>query len=304
MNCTSHPDRLATFRCETCEDLLCSDCAAPVELRDDPRARSTVFTCLHCRGYAAPVKVRRSVATPFSTLAWGAGPWAVQRTALLTALACTAVITVASALGAGGIVRALVLGYLFEIVRATAAGHDEVPLPTDSGDFLADVLGPALRLLVSMIWVLGLFALPFYVPALDGWGYALFAWTAAALYVPSALLVAAAGARILEVANPLVILGCGLRLGADWLRLAAFGALAFAARALVGQIETRFGGQAVFGVIGANLFVTVPCTFALCVLAMAGFRAAGLLLRVRGDDLGYGRAEDYLDPLAASKGDR
>ena len=235
--------------------------------------------------------------SPFAGIAASALPWATSRAALGTAFTCTLFITVGTFIGAGWFFEFIVLGYLFDIARSTANGRDEMPLPADFRDVFRDMLDPALRLLVSIIWCWGAFSLlgmsaigasPWIRGAL---------WMISACYVPIALLVAAARAPLLVVANPVIIASLLVRLGWDSLRLAALCAVTFGLYAVVTSVEERFGGRAVFGLFGLNLFVVIPCTMLLTMLAMSTFRAAGLLLRVRGDDVGYGPAEAYLVPV-------
>ncbi len=221
----------------------------------------------------------------------------MTRASLATAFACALLITVGTFLGAGWLFRFAVIGYFFDITRSTANGHDEVPLPADFQGVFTDMLDPALRLLLSVIWCWGAFSLASMSVHWDQpWVYAVL-WFISACYVPVALLVAAARAPFLQVANPITILGYLVRLGRDSLRLAAFCGVTLGLFAIVTQIEGRLEGRAVFGLFGLNLLVFIPCTMLVSLLGMATFRAAGLLLRVRGDDIGYGPAEAYLDPV-------
>ena len=274
---------------------LCSECTTWVS--GHARAHIRLPACVHCRGHAPLLRVRRAVLSPFASIALSAFPWVVTRSSFVTAFACTLLITVGTAIGAGWLFRFVVIGYFFDITRSTANGHDDAPLPADFRDVFSDMVDPALRLFLSVVWCWGAFTIASRSTHLDKPWVTAVLWLASACYVPVALLAAAARAPLFTVANPLTILGYLSRLGWDSLRLAGFSGVTLGLYAIVSAVEERIGGRAVLGLFGLNLLVFIPCTLLVVLLGMATFRAAGLLLRVRGDDLGYGPAEAYLVPL-------
>jgi hypothetical protein len=113
---------------------------------------------------------------------------------------------------------------------------------------------------------------------------------AGVVYFPIAVAHAALGGSILGLLNPIPMARSALRFGADY--LVAVGALV--ALAIL---------HATLLVAGAVLLGRIPVVsevlrHALALVApLMGARVIGLLLFVRGDAIGLGRDEDYLEPV-------
>jgi tetratricopeptide (TPR) repeat protein len=92
------------------------------------------------------------------------------------------------------------------------------------------------------------------------------------------------------VLNPVAVVGHMLRVPGEYVVLVAVSALLAFAQGVVGVVAGAVGRTGIpffSGWIATTLMLYVPFVWA---------RAMGLLLFVRGDRLGYGRAEDYLEP--------
>ena len=106
---------------------------------------------------------------------------------------------------------------------------------------------------------------------------------------PMALLTGALGTPLHQILNPLVVIGYPLRLGRSYALLAGF-ALA------VSLCESLL--LAVMNAIDSVILIPVALQdTALLIPALMLFRAMGLLVRVRGDELGYGGESGYLVPV-------
>lgn len=198
--CSTHPDRAAEFRCTACGRRLCPDCV---------ETGHRLFLCRHCRERAVPIDPEAPAATnayarrraldrpyglrdalryPFRGLGRYLVPvWAVWLTVggLLGAL---------GGLVAHALIALLLPGLLFEIVRTTAAGDDQLP---DWPDY-----AEPFRRLAEIAQALGIGA----VVAAPVWIAARFAGVS-----PLALLTGHPGAG--GVALLLGALGVGLSLG-------------------------------------------------------------------------------------------
>jgi hypothetical protein len=89
--------------------------------------------------------------------------------------------------------------------------------------------------------------------------------------------------------NPLIVVGHAIRLRRDYAVLAAFclgcSLLEAALNAICGPLFSRFPFPALWR------------DFVLLFVPVAMFRGLGLFVRTFGDQLGYGMASDYLDPV-------
>jgi tetratricopeptide (TPR) repeat protein len=209
---------------------------------------------------------------------------------------------------------------VFAIVRSSARGEPDVPLP-DFSDFFQDWLVPALRglLATSPVWL----TLLLYFVSAGGWDVLQYvdrllsdpmfyttgrlhavpgeplledpiAWLlglAGLAYLPMALMLAAAGIDLLDLFNPVKAVRAMRRLGRDY--LVALGALLTLGLVfLVVRVFTSGLRAANILVLSSWLSVSLEC---LVAFVMA--RVLGLLLYTRGDALGYGDPGDYLTPL-------
>jgi tetratricopeptide (TPR) repeat protein len=227
---------------------------------------------------------------------------------VLSALACALVLWLLSKGGGiGGLFAdGLVISFLFRVTVSTARGADDFRGAEDFGGFFEDVLGPLFRALVASIWSWGPFIAfviwkrggffangdPLQLREVDG-PIPVVILLAGTLLFPMSLLAAALESPLVQLLNPLVIIGYAIRLGRDYLRVSLFClAVSLAESALLkllGLIDAH--------VLGLPEVVQVT---ALLYPPLMMFRALGLLVRARGDELGYGGAAAYLLPVLGS----
>jgi hypothetical protein len=299
-SCTTHGERRAGWTCGSCGALLCAEsCAAFRKV-----GQGILEVCLLCGGHAMPLRVRRAFLEPFGLQAiLDAGRWPF-REGLLTAFACAAVFWLLGLAGLlGGFIGfGIVLAVCYHVTRSSAEGEDEF---RDAGDFLGffeNVMGPVLRASLSAIWAYGP-ALAFMiwrgrlfdggtVADLHGLDYAvaLLLLGLGVFLFPMALLAGALSAPLSRILNPLVVIGYAIKLGRDYALLAGF-ALAISITdslllAIVDRIDQR--------VLPVPLVLEY---FVLLLPALMLFRAMGMLVRARGDELGYGGDSGYLVPV-------
>jgi hypothetical protein len=198
-------------------------------------------------------------------------------------------IFVARFFGAGGIARGLLVAYLFHVTRWTSLGHQEIPGAHEFRGFFEDVVAPGTRLFLATIWVTAPVILLLWAGETPA--DVLFVVVAATLgltIVPISLLASSVATPLAQILNPLVLGGYAWRLGGDYLLL-----LVFCGFALLVQFILVGIGRALSASTGMGVFISIAEMW----LPFALFRALGLLLRARGDDLGYGSERDYQDPV-------
>ena len=131
--CSAHPERAAEFRCQSCRRALCADCV---------EESHRLWFCRHCRERALPIGADATV-TPGArsrerhldrpyTLAAALGcvfrgRGALTLPAYVLFLTAGALLPFPLALAPVALAAAILPGFLFEIVRATAEGADELP---------------------------------------------------------------------------------------------------------------------------------------------------------------------------------
>ncbi len=220
-----------------------------------------------------------------------------------------------AALGAG-----IFWGSFLAIVRASARGENDVPLPEFS-EVGADWIAPALRglLATSVVW----FPLVAYLVLVGGWNVLQYvdrlmedpmffatgkfqsipgeqllkdpvAWVmgvAGLVYLPIALVLAATGTSLLDILNPLrgvrAIRALGRDYGVTLGALFTLGLVFLVVRFVTSEIRALDLG------IGTRWPAEVLEVFVPFIMA----RVLGLLVYTRGDVLGYGPPSDYLTPV-------
>jgi hypothetical protein len=213
-------------------------------------------------------------------------------------------------------------GCFLAIVRASGRGENDVPIP-EYAEVGADWIAPALRglLATSVVW----FPLLAYLVFVGGWSVLQYmdrltedpmffatgrfhaipgerllndplAWgvgLAGLAYLPIALVLAATGASLLDMVNPLrglrAIRGLGRDYGVTLGALFTLGLVFLVVRLVASEIRALDLG------IGTRWPAEILELFVPLVMA----RVLGLLLYTRGDVLGYGPASDYLTPVLA-----
>ena len=303
--CSIHPERAAGWRCGTCGRDLCPACAVFRSL-----GQGRIEVCLPCGGAASALRDRRALLEPFSveTLR-SAVRFAFQRESLLTALACGFVFWLLALAGglAAFVAEGIVLAVLFHITSSTARGADGFENAGDFRGFFEDVLGPLFRAGLASIWAWG--PVVFYVlarhkvmfedgdlarPAGPEAAVVLLLLAAGTFLFPMALLVGAIGAPLRYLLNPMVVIGYALRLGKDYLLLAGFSVAVSVVDSLLLSLLLAIEAHvtALPGLVKFTLLLLPPIML---------FRALGLLVRARGDELGYGGAEAYLVPVLGAR---
>ncbi|WP_224369241.1 tetratricopeptide repeat protein [Hyalangium versicolor] len=322
--CRSHPEAGAGWSCNNCQAPLCPDCVAV------RRSMSTEYlSCGLCQGQAVPILVHRS-RIPLATQLRGAWRYPFTPTGLAVLAGLSFLLTVCRWAAASTFLLlkfmptviglGIFWGAFFHIVRATARGERELDTP-DYSEVFTDCVSPAMRGLVgtTLLWLPGLLYLlfikgwdvskpmdemlsnpAFYVsgglPQLD-WSQVVgdpILWLivlAGALYLPMALLFAAAGQSVLRMLNPVAVLFAARRLGRDY--LITLGALAVLTVALVLGHVVAAGIHA----LELPLLSRLGAEFVTCLAPFLMAHVLGLLLYNRGDEIGYGSPTDYLEPV-------
>jgi hypothetical protein len=245
-----------------------------------------------CGGLAKPIRVRRAAATPFGIESiWEAVRWPFHREGLVTTAACAAVLWLMSLAGflAGLFAFGIVLAILFHVTTSTARGESEFRDAGDFRGFFENVLGPLMRALFASVWA--------YAPAL-----AFFVWKhkdlndftrgenaialllvfAGTFLFPCGLLIAALGTPMRQILNPFLVIGTVAKLGRDYALISGF---AFA----VSVTESALNAAPIGSSLVQDALLLLPAEML--------FRALGLLVWARGDELGYGGEASYLVPV-------
>lgn len=124
-------------------------------------------------------------------------------------------------------------------------------------------------------------------PPVPAWGWLLVG--AGALAYPMAVVAAALQTPMFTILNPLMVIGLAVRTGADYgLCALVFLFLELAQAGLARAIGPLAHRVPLGGLVEAFVLLFVP---------FLQMRVIGLLVRVRGDDLGYGSPDFYLEPV-------
>ncbi|WP_395842243.1 tol-pal system YbgF family protein [Archangium violaceum] len=212
-------------------------------------------------------------------------------------------------------------GSFFTIMRSTTRGETEVPLP-DYGDVFHDWLLPALKgvLATSVVWL----PLLLYLVFVGGWDVVQYkdrllndpmfyatgrfhsipgetllddpiAWLlglTTLAYLPMALMLAMTSNSLLDIFNPLKGVHGMVRLGRDY-GVALGALLTLGCVYVVVHLVSSSLREVAFELIVSRWLAQVLECLVLFVMA----RVIGLLLYTRGDALGYGAPNDYLQPV-------
>ena len=298
--CTEHPSAPAGWSCTLCARTLCPDCTG---WRAAGAGR--VELCMHCRGLAQALRVHRGERSPFRSALAGALRWPGSREGLFSMAGLAVIFHSLQILWhLGGLVGdGVALAYLFQIVRHTAAGHDDVPAPEDFRDLFEDVVSPLFRSIFAAAWLVAPLLIwriasghsPFREGAWDDpipFSFTPIALlTLGAFVYPMSITLGALGGRMISMLDPRAILGGIARLGRDYQAAALFCLGCAAGTALIAS-----GGDKLFSILPLP-FSGYLTSIASFYLPFAAFRALGLLVRARGDELGYGGSDAYRVPL-------
>jgi hypothetical protein len=292
-----------------------------------------LLSCRECGGRAEPLLVHRSEQRSLSERLGNVWryPFNAQGLALIlglgTVLTVLDFMTGASLIVARFIPAALTAsvlwGSLFSIMRASARGEDDVP-NLDYSDFFVDGLVPSFRALVatSVVWL----PLLGYLVSVGGFDVLQYmdrllsdpmfymtgrfhslpgqrlledprAWAMGLVclaYLPMALMLAATGASLLDMLNPVKGVRIILRLGRDY--GVTLGALFTLGLAFLVVRSIASGIRAV----DLGLVTRWPAELLELFVPFIMARVLGLLLYTRGDVLGYGAPSDYWSPVLQS----
>jgi hypothetical protein len=273
LQCERHQAE-AGWQCTVCDRLLCPDCAATKLMHP-----ITVVACTYCGELAQPVTAEQTHADALWPHVPGAFGFAFTTQGLPLWLGLVVLDALLISSGFGGVaVRllglGLVLGGLFNLIRATSSGMDSA---LEFVDVATSVAMPLVRFAVVLapFWGGALAAVLLHRPAL-----AIVSGVVGLFWVPVAIIGAAAGASLLDLMNPLRVVGVAVRLGADFAvyaggLLVAFGAL------VVGALLAVV--VATVSIVAAVLVLSVTKVYAL----VSAARLAGLVLRTHGELFGH-----------------
>lgn len=319
--CRRHPSATAGWHCEGCDAALCPDC-----VRAQRMHTVDLLSCRECGGQAEPIRVHRSEQASLAERLGNVWRYPFNPTGVALVLGLGTVLMVLDFMTGATLIVARLFpaaltagvfwGSLFSLIRASARGEDDIP-SLDYSDFFVDGIIPSFRALVatSVLWlpllgylvsVGGFDVLPymdrllsdpmFYMTgtfhSLPGerllndpkaWALGL----AGLAYLPMALVLAATGASVLDMLNPLKGLRVILRLGRDYgVTLGVLFTLGLA------FLVVRFVAD---GIRAVDLGVVTrwPAELLELFVPLIMARVLGLLIYTRGDVLGYGAPSDY-----------
>ena len=305
--CALHEGAPAGWRCAV-HGLLCAECTGA-----RTSGLSRVAICVRCGEGAERLQVPRRLLRPFWRALPGALGWPLRPRVLPALLAGAVLLRVlffaaafagpwatalAAALGA-----ALLLAGLLLVVRDCADGGDDLPPPEGLLSLRVDLLRPLLHALLAALWVAGppllwLTGSPAALSdlVLEGLlpepeaGPALLL-LAGGLLFPVAAAEAALRRPLSQVVNPLAVALLAVKLGVDFWLASLFWLLCALASAVLALEAGPLLAQN--GLPFAFLWATALGLY----FQLAAFRALGLLARARGDDLGLGPADAWLEPV-------
>jgi hypothetical protein len=323
--CERHPSATAGWRCAGCASALCPECV-------EARRMSTVdlLACRACGDRAETLLIHRSRRYPLEERLRTSVRYLLNVHTLAMLLAVGTILTVLTfitqvtiiiaRLAPAALLAGVFWGCFFAILRASARGETDLPIP-EYNDLFSDWLLPALRglLATSAVW------LPFglYLVYFSGWDAHAYlerllndpmfymtgtfhslpwdelmrdpiVWVlglAGLVYLPMGLMLGAMGAPLLDLLNPLRGVRAMPRLGRDYSTtlcvLFLLGLAMLVTRALGSGLRAMEWGP-VTRWLAELVELPIP-------LLMA--HVLGLLLYTRGDALGYGSPSEYLTPV-------
>ncbi|MBI5478352.1 MAG: hypothetical protein HY906_05815, partial [Deltaproteobacteria bacterium] len=289
--CETHPAAVAAWRCPRHGD-LCPDCAA------ERRAGVTsLVVCVHCGALAPPITVPRE-SLSFAARLPAALAYPLSRHGFLAMAGLGLVMAFMPRFTILGVIFSLGIywSYMFALIEQSANGSAEIETP-DFTSVWDDIFAPAVRGVAAtgIIWVpavlIAVFGISADAPLGVMWVPIVLVVLVGLFYAPMAIMVAATRNPFLRVVNPYFVTVCVGRLGADY--AAAVGAIVALGAV---QVPVKLLGSVVDSLPIPILSTWLASTIGLYVpFVMA--RVLGLLLYVRGVDLGYGLASDYDEPV-------
>lgn len=290
-HCETHPATLAAWRCPQHGD-LCPDCAA-----ERKTGLSSLVVCVHC-GALAPVITAPRARVSFASRLPGALAYPASWHGLAVMAGLGLVMAFMPRFTIFGLIFSwgLYWSYMFALIEQSANGSDVIEAP-DFTSVWDDIFGPAVRGLAAtgVIWVpavlIGVFGVSADAPLGAMWLPIVLVVLAGVFYAPMAILVAATRNPFYQVINPYFVIVCVGRLGSDY-------AIAVGAIVLLGAVQLLV--KLIAGVVD-RLPIPILASWLAAVIGLyvpfVMARVLGLLLYVRGVDLGYGVAAEYDEPV-------
>lgn len=304
-SCFAHRGRAAGWRCTACGALLCPSCTLELKV-----GSTLTEACARCHGLAERVKARRAELRPFPARIASAFGYPLKPGGLLSLLGLALVIRALQFVPLGGFVASgIYWAFVFGVIVSTWKGQEALE-PPDFSDVFDDLLVPAVKGLVAGAIVI----VPFVVRAVAVVTAVLaeqpgaetanviravlgdkLLWLlllASIVYLPATLIAAALGRGVLAMLDPRVPFHLIRLLGGDY----AIVTVTTALLVLAGEVAGATLGATVSRIpIAGGVLGRIPEIYFLVVAA----RILGLLVHVRGDELGMGMEEDYLEPVLA-----
>lgn len=278
LRCRSH-DAVAGWECTACHEVLCPDCAA---LKVVPP--TTLVACTKCGEFAEPLIRRKGDTASLRERIPGAFrfPFTTEGLAVWLGLSLVAAVLGIFNFELLGWVAAL--GSFFGLTRSTARGNDHFEL-SDFQDPLQSVVMPLVRFGVAMLpaWGGSLLAGYLHMPWLH-----FVAIAVAVLWSPTAYIGAATHAGLVDLLNPIRVLGATARLGKDYaVYVAALAAVVVAMflSFLVAMFTSHYLVVPVLGPLVTQAVLLYP--------PLVGARIAGFVLMIHGSVFGWNPLDSW-----------
>lgn len=275
----------AGWECTVCQRPLCPDCTA---VRMIPPV--SLLACGHCGELAEPLLRLKSQAASLLERLPSAFAFPLQGEGAPAWLGVALWLWVTHLGGLLGLALgwSVALASFYGLTRSTARGHEQLELG-DFRDPLTSVMLPMVRLAIVTLpaWGGALVAMRLERPGL-GW----LALGVAALWAPTAYIGAATNARLLELLNPVRVLGATVRLGQDagvYLAATVGVSLLFGLAVPLSMLVDRLVFVPVIGGVLAQLVLTYP--------AFVVARLAGYVLMLHGPVFGWGEEVDRYEAV-------
>jgi hypothetical protein len=289
--CALHPKAPAGWSCEVCLNDRCPDCVS-----SQKAGHGEVVVCTTCGTITQPIRKHRS-AKPYVRWIGGAWHYPLDKHVWLVWVSTGVFTGLCGFLCGGGLVAtAIQWAVLFHALHESSLGHEGLDAP-EFTDFFGDLISPMFRALVVI--TISILPAALYVglskfgagrwdsndPLL--WPFLLFIL----FYLPLGLIFSALKMPVYQLLNPLGLFACARRLGNDYVIAVACTIAAGVCDWLLGKLDM------VLEASGIPVLPSIINETLLLYPLLVLMRCLGLLLYVRGDDIDYGHAEGYWEPV-------
>ena len=296
--CSRHPGARAGWQCDGCGEPLCPGCAYRHRV-----GATEIVACTRCGAMARPILVHRRDRGALVARLLPAFGYPFSTSGLFGLAALGLMLWLLAQLDVVGAILSVGVAFttLFSVIRSSGDGDDDFQ-PYDFTNFTTDLLLPTLRGLAAtapLLVVASLYLAYRAAGAREPLAFIFESWelmllyVAGWLYVPAALLVAACGGGLSQVMAPDHVLRTAYRLGQDYVVVAA---------CVTGVLLAQVGAVLVARLVASSDVPVLSLWAALVIgayLPVVAARMLGILLYLRGDDIGHGATEDYLEPVLA-----